>query len=132
MKTERLNLAIFYVSGLVFLLQMVGYLSPAWFVQEVRALHSNKGFHIDGRHFRLPIPGMEPMPENNMMSPMPEDTNMMGDKGEQMGRRKRNFAVFNLNPNPEPHTTVKDDRLRKLTNVASVSDTGNNDYFFKI
>ncbi|XP_045193114.2 uncharacterized protein LOC123549253 [Mercenaria mercenaria] len=54
MKTKRVNSIIFIISAIVFLLQVVGYFAPAWFVQEVAVKPDSKGIRADGRRFELP------------------------------------------------------------------------------
>lgn len=54
MKTAGINNVIVCVSAIVFLLQAVGYFTPAWFVQEVMVGTDSREMLADGRIFSLP------------------------------------------------------------------------------
>lgn len=54
MRSETVHRLVFWVSGLVFIVQDVGYWTPGWFVHEVAVPENSRTFHADNREFTLP------------------------------------------------------------------------------
>ena len=55
MRKKKIDVCIFCIANIVFILQSVGYFAPFWFKQEVTLKHGLDGFSVDGRRLQMPF-----------------------------------------------------------------------------